>query len=100
MSSRPLARAALLTLLLGAAGCDGGPSEAEIREEIELARRCQNDHECINLGSRCPIGCAITVNRSEAERILGLLRDLEASCTQDCSPVTRVVCEKSLCTAK
>ncbi len=91
----------LAALLLGALGsCDKAPSEEEIREEIEKARVCLTDLECVNLGSSCPFGCAITVTRSEAERIRGLVAGFESSCAYSCKAVTQVLCEKGLCTAK
>jgi len=91
---------ALLALLCAAPGCDKAPSESEIREEIEKARICLNDFECINLGSRCPFGCAVAVTRSEAERIRALLNEFESTCAYGCAQVTEVVCEKGLCTAR
>ena len=90
----------LALILLGAAGCDKAPTHAEIRDAIEKARVCQNDVDCVNLGARCPFGCAIAVKRSEAEHIRQLLNDFEGSCVQECATPTQILCEKGLCTPK
>jgi hypothetical protein len=96
------AAALLSATLLGclAPACDKPLTDAEIRTEIEKARNCAHDTDCINLGARCPFGCAITVARSEAERIRQILDEHEESCTATCATYTQVLCEKGLCTPR
>jgi hypothetical protein len=95
-------RALLLAVAtLVAAGCGGSPSAEEIKKEIEAARPCGGDPDCVNIGGRCPFGCDIVVNRAWAERVRKLVNDYPKGCAQSCGPPpAAIVCESGLCAGK
>lgn len=79
-------------------GCS--PSESDIKQEIESARACQADTDCVDVGTACPFGCSIVVNKSDADHIRDLLDGYTSTCAYDCAQPTSTVCEKNLCTNK
>ena len=75
---------AILSLLIS--GCGIGTGEDTIRSEIEKATSCATNEDCVNLGSKCPLGCEILVNRTEAVRIKPMLDSYQEECEFNCAP--------------
>lgn len=101
-TSSPRLSALLLTAAvtaLLAPAC--APSEEDVKQQIEAARACSNTNECVDIGSVCPFGCAIVVNKSQSDRISKLVQEHASNdCVYDCASVTGIVCEANRCTAK
>jgi hypothetical protein len=91
---------ALATILVGvvltAPGC--GPSEEDIKKEIEAARPCASADECVDIGGYCPFGCSITVNKKEADRVRDLVEGYESNCVYSCIASKGISCEAGRCT--
>jgi len=68
-----------------------------IRIEIEKANYCEINEDCRIISGRCPIGCYISVNKEEAERIDYLIRSIDSSCVYECMAPKEVVCFEKKC---
>ena len=89
----------VLSAALLAPAC--APSEEDVKQQIEDARACSTNNECVDVGSVCPFGCAIVVNKSQSDRISKLIHEHQNNqCAYDCRAVTGIACEARLCTAK
>lgn len=89
----------LLVCLLAATGC--GASEESIRSEIAQANTCERAEDCANVGTYCPYGCNILVNKSQASRIRALLEaNNKNTCQYDCIALASIACENKICVAK
>ena len=73
---------AILSSLIS--GCGVGTDKDTISYEIEKATSCATNEDCVNLGSKCPLGCEILVNRTEAPRIKAMLDAYKEECEFDC----------------
>jgi hypothetical protein len=93
-------RRLLLSGLLGVlSGC--GTSEADVREEIRKANTCATVADCEDVGSHCPYGCNVLVNRTHAEHIRQLLRrSSNNTCQYDCAQLLSIACEAGVCVGK
>ncbi len=80
------------------AGC--GFSHDYINHEIKNAKACTKDTDCISVGSKCPFGCSIVVNKTESYRIGSLVDNYSTNCAYDCLPPDKVVCENKMCVQK
>jgi hypothetical protein len=86
-------------LLLATSSC--GRSEGEVRSEIARAATCTQASDCAVVGSYCPYGCSIVVNKSEVERIQKLLEaNMNNTCLYDCAQLKSIACEGGACVAK
>ena len=74
-------------------------TEEQIKAEIEKANYCQKDSDCVNIGEKCPFGCAIIVNINEETRIKSLVEPYGSNCIYDCIEVKEVKCISNKCTA-
>jgi len=74
-------------------------SDWDIRDEIEEARACTADEDCVEVGSVCPFGCSIAVNRAHEDRIGELLDSYESDCTYACAAIDRIECVANTCMA-
>lgn len=91
-------RTALFSLLF-LVGC--GASEESIRAEIRSAAACSQASDCAVVGTYCPYGCSIVVNKSEVERIRKLLEaNSNNTCVYDCAVQTSIACENGACVGK
>ncbi len=88
-----------LAVAVAIGGCRP-PSEAELKAEIEKARECTSDAQCEIVGSKCPFGCNIAVNESEAERIREMVLGFESRCVYECGKPGTLSCEEGICTAR
>jgi len=84
----------------GLAAC--GPSESEVKDEIDAANHCSVVSECVSLGSDCPFGCYILVNAADAERIQELIDDYHSAhateeCMYDCVASYGTECRAGKC---
>lgn len=80
-------------------GC--GASEESIRAEISSAGTCTQAADCAVVGTYCPYGCSIVVNKNEVERIRKLLEsNTSNTCLYDCVPLKSIACENGACVAK
>lgn len=99
--TRRLAFTLTALALVGPQGCgnEGArtPTEAEVWAEIEAAGYCVSDDECVDVGPRCPFGCAIPVNRAEAGRIREVLESTPRTCIYLCGTAGVVSCEEGRC---
>lgn len=78
---KKIAIGAILVLLIAVLFMYKQPlSEKYIKAEIEKANYCNFKEDCVNIGSVCPFGCDILVNKNEAKRISGLI-----GAFQDCT---------------
>jgi hypothetical protein len=73
------------------------PSEEDIKEEIQAARACVITEECIDVGSTCPFGCSIVVNKQDADRIRDLVEGYSSNCQYDCVATQGVTCKAGRC---
>lgn len=79
-----------------------GPNEAQVRDTIEAARACTRDDECESLGSACPFGCYIVVNRAQASAVEATLTRYRAAssgaeCVYDCAAPGQISCTAGRC---
>jgi len=91
-----LARLALIVVL----GCGCGSKNGGDRgshAELERARVCNADSDCVHLGDACDWGCAVTVNKQSAGEIEKQMRASTEPCHMDCPPVGPPVCEDHRC---
>ena len=90
-----------LAISLLALSLSCGPTQDEIRAEIRSANTCTTASDCSNVGTYCPYGCNILVNKSQAERIRQLLEsNHENNCAFDCIPLQSIACENQICVVK
>jgi hypothetical protein len=116
---RRIARRVVVTALLGAQAACGEPRAAtdpgglassappappapppagtSVRDELERARACSADAECVHLGDFCHAGCSVTVNREHRDAVLSLLSSPRGKCFMDCPPVDPPICRKGRC---
>jgi len=71
--------------------------QSYIQNQIRKAGYCQADSDCVIAGSRCPFGCAITVNKNEAGEIIRLVNSYTSNCDYSCLAETKVICKKNKC---
>jgi hypothetical protein len=88
-------------LLLLAAGCT---SEDDVSEAIDAAAACSAETVCVSIGSYCPWGCNIVVDRDEAEAVWDAISAYWEShayeaCDQICGPIAAISCDGGRCTA-
>ncbi len=76
-----------------------GVSKESIQQEIDKARVCAADEDCVNVGSKCPFGCYVVVNKKDAESIRSLLKDYKEVCAYDCMALDKITCKDKQCTA-
>lgn len=76
-----------------------GPSEWDIRREINAANTCTVDADCAEVGSVCPFGCHISVNKAESARIQALLETYPSDCAYSCIAIDRIECISNRCMA-
>ncbi|MFH1457491.1 MAG: hypothetical protein ABIF17_05335, partial [Patescibacteria group bacterium] len=65
--------------------------------QIAGANYCEQDKDCVFAGTKCPFGCGITVNSSEAERITNLVYSFPSTCEYDCSQTIKTACLQGRC---
>ena len=87
----------LLIAVMATAGCERGPSEAEVFEAIASANYCSTADDCEFVGSRCPFGCNIYVNEDEADAIRNLLDSFEDECFYKCESPREPECVEGTC---
>jgi hypothetical protein len=85
----------LAAMLLMLTACTS--EENRIKEEIEEAKYCTTDNDCIIVQSKCPFDCYQAVNKAEAERINQRIKGFESSCTYSCVPIKGTACESGRC---
>ena len=85
----------LCVLWFVGAGC--GMSSDYIKEEIKNAKACDTAEDCVSVGSKCPFGCSIVVNKTNADRIKSLVDGYSTNCQYDCLPSDKIVCEEGQC---
>jgi hypothetical protein len=76
------------------------PTESDIRDAIEDANHCSAVSDCVDVGTVCPFGCNILVNKSEAQRIRDMLDGYESTCAYDCAAPKGVACTGGRCTTQ
>ena len=78
------------------------PSETSVQSAIDDAKSCTTADECVDVGSQCPFGCNIVVNKTEEAHIRELLdqyakSQVGSACMYDCIMVGPIVCEAGQC---
>lgn len=77
-----------------------GLSESDVRDEIRIAGRCLVATDCVDIGSYCPYGCSIVVQKDEADRMRHLLSaQAKNTCLYDCAVLKSITCEQGQCRA-
>jgi hypothetical protein len=75
-------------------------SERDIRIKIAASQACSVDSDCVDIGSTCPFGCHVSVNRGEAGRIQALIAGYSTDCTYySCGSIDRIACISGKCMA-
>ena len=72
-------------------------SEDDIKARIDAANYCTVASDCVNVGSKCPFGCAIIVNAAEADEIEALVDDYDSNCMYDCMGLDGIECLAGKC---
>lgn len=99
----PLVRLLAAAVVLGSTFLSAcGPSEEEIRDEIEAANYCSRAEDCVDVGGVCPFGCQIPVNEAEADHIRDLLEEWEEApdgeaCMYSCAEPEPIDCVAGEC---
>jgi hypothetical protein len=75
-------------------------NESYINQEIKKAKYCEEDHDCVDAGGKCPFGCSVYVNKNEVERIGQLIDSFDLKCIYDCINCPTAVCENKKCMAE
>jgi len=87
----------IFTLIVGAILLmSPGLKRSYIKNEIYKASYCKVDSDCQALEPKCPFGCAIYVNKENADRISELLKSYDSNCVYSCIE-TRPSCENNRC---
>jgi hypothetical protein len=68
-----------------------------ISYEIANSGECQEDLDCVVIGQKCPFGCSIIANTSNAERIKKLVYSFPSTCSLDCFWQEKASCEGGKC---
>jgi hypothetical protein len=84
-------------LLFGMMAC--APDKVSIQREIDRAKYCEDAADCVDVGSKCPFGCSIVVNKVEAEFIRKLVQDYTTDCAYDCLALKEILCQEKKCKA-
>lgn len=71
--------------------------EARIKEQIAEANYCETAEDCVDTGSKCPFGCYIYVNDTEAGRIKTLVDGYDSTCQYACIAISGVECVQNKC---
>jgi hypothetical protein len=74
--------------------------ESNIKQEIEKAKHCDEDLDCVDAGGECPFGCYAYVNKNEVDRIRQLIGSFDSKCVYDCISCPTAVCENKKCMAE
>jgi hypothetical protein len=72
--------------------------EDEIKKEIEAAKYCNEDSDCVRIESKCPFGCNQYVNINESSRIQSLIDNFDSKCVYGCMLCEEVECINKTCT--
>jgi len=72
-------------------------TESDIRNEIEAAKYCDTDEDCVSIYGQCPFGCYIAVNQNEADRIYQVVHDYPSNCAYACLPSGGARCVENQC---
>ena len=91
----PLKKIFLLVFLLMLISCS--KSQTFIRNQIYQENYCTTKDDCVNIGSKCPFGCYILVNKNEAEKIKKLVNSYESNCVYDCMYCPDFECKNGRC---
>lgn len=76
-------------------------SEEMIKAEIEKARACDKDEDCVSVAHlKCPFGCALYVHKDKKEHIEGLIKGYPSTCAYDCLQMEFAGCKDNLCTTQ
>ncbi|MBN1941478.1 MAG: hypothetical protein JW772_04830 [Candidatus Diapherotrites archaeon] len=88
----------LLAILFG--GCI---SDSSVKQRLAVTNYCDSAEDCVNIGSYCPFGCHILVNKKEADALLNLI-DLYYSsessgpvCIYECTAPGKISCKNRKC---
>ena len=73
---------------------------SNIRQEIEKAKYCDEDSDCVDAGGKCPFGCYAYVNKNEVSRIGQLIDSFNSKCVYGCISCPTAVCENKKCMAE
>ena len=78
-------------------GCFQDNYENNIKEKITQANYCNSDDDCFFIGSKCPFGCYIYVNKAEGDRIKELIEGFNSNCVYGCVQSYGVECKNNKC---
>lgn len=85
-------------------GATAAPDKAQVEAAIAANNHCQTAADCEEVGSTCPFGCQILVNKEKADSIRSMIEAWEASqespCTYRCRAPGEVQCQSRKCTVK
>lgn len=71
--------------------------EKVVERRIEQANYCSVTSDCVVLPGKCPFGCYVLANRSEAPGIKRLMESHISSCVYSCAPQPEYTCRESRC---
>ena len=71
--------------------------EANIKSEIEKAKYCEINEDCVKVDAWCPFGCSVYVNKAEADRIQELIDSFKSNCQYRCQASIGVECKNNKC---
>lgn len=95
-----LSHLSLLSFVLLAA-CNSGSgsptSEEGIKKELVKANYCDTAADCTDVGSKCPFGCYLYVNKDEAPRIKKMVDGFSSQCEYSCIAIKGVECVQNEC---
>jgi hypothetical protein len=75
------------------------PIERQIQRQIENAKYCADNRDCVKLPSVCPFGCCQSVNHNEANFIYNSFNRYYdfGRCSHACRPCGQPVCHNGRC---
>ncbi|MBI2971833.1 MAG: hypothetical protein HYY37_05430 [Candidatus Aenigmarchaeota archaeon] len=74
-----------------------GVSAAYVQEQINRSNYCAAEADCVDIGSKCPFGCHILVNKNEAAKVTALVNEYTSNCIYSCVETAGMRCFNSRC---
>ena len=77
----------------------GSDRARSIKKAIDEANYCNTSDDCINIGSACPFGCNIVVNKDKASEIKEKISNYPSTCMYQCVASDPIECVSNKCKA-
>lgn len=72
-------------------------TELQVKQAIDKANRCVQHDDCEDVGSKCPFGCNVHVNKAEAADIREMIDAFQSTCQYACLQFAGVKCQSGQC---